>query len=159
MENTKNYLHLNQNYLVNLAKVNFLSYSEKEECKGKATILGVDSLEIVPIYAISTSFNILQNRTLQIQEMIVDNQKVDFAQKTILLSTNVIIALYSSGCNFTNINLSTDYFETYDSFYFIRALKLEEKEFRIVNSDINTGGAFFTSYEILNSYFENIRLD
>jgi hypothetical protein len=159
LENTRSFLYLNDNYIVGAKKVNFVTYTEDEDILGRSTIIGVDSHENVPIYAIPTSFNILQNRTLLLQEMIWSNPEIDITEKNILLSVDTIVAFHSSGCSFTNIDFSSEYTEAFSSYNFFRAIQVEEKEFRLVNSDINSAGMFFITYDVLNSHFENIRLD
>ena len=155
-EDTVNYLHVSQNYIVNINSVKIMTYSDIfSNAANRATIIGTDIENVSPIYTISTSFSILKSKQLLMEEKVSQSEYIiDLDKETINYEASVIMVINS---NFTlfSIDIISDYNSKLSQYHTIRGSSMDYKLMNITNVDFNVSGYLVTITSSLDIHIQN----
>ena len=158
MENTINYLMMYQSAIVNITQVEIMPYSDDElVTPGMATLTGIDSGTLEDTKG--TTFNILQDFTLQMDEMLFDNSDIPDGEKSEIEISPYIILAHRSSLTIDNMMFRSDYSTLIGDKIFILGINIGEGMVKLTNQDWSINGQNFYTTTNLNLHIENITVD
>ena len=150
MENSTNYLLLNNNYIINMTAVNVMTYSNSSLTAGQATIVLRETK--VSMLSQHTKYNIL--KTTDLNTTIVSN-----ANSNYLLDSNKNIVLYMTSFSINNFRVLSEYASINSDYSMIKAYLLGSKQVWIQNMFFQISGGIFKTTDPLNMTVQNIAFD
>ena len=150
MENSTNYLLLNNNYIINMTAVNVMTYSNSSSTAGQATIVLRETN--VSMLSQQTKYNIL--KTTDLNTTIVSN-----ANSNYLLDSNKNIVLYMTSFSINNFSVLSEYASINSDYSMIKAYLLGSKQVWIQNMFFQISGGIFKTTDPLNMTVQNIVFD
>ena len=158
MENTESYLHVFNNYIVNITYVEIMTYSSNESAiPSKANITSLEQSTLVD--SPGTSLNILRNYELRITEAINGKPDITDAEKSKIELSKFVILILRSNFFINKFVLNTQYGSLQEANYSFFPVYLQEKLFKGTNFDFRTAGIILDSSDPLNIHIENIDID
>ena len=138
MENTNNYIYVENSFIVNITLVEMLSYSDDETVTtpGKPIITAIEREEMTN--SRGTSLNILQNYEMRTSEIIVNNSNITDYESLRLQAESYVFIIIKSSFHMDNFELTTIYKSLLDRLFFYpvyiqhRLIKLTNIDFRII---------------------------
>lgn len=119
MEDTTNYLYINENYIIGLYNLEITTYSD-DNIDSYASITGTDQTDLETIPLIPTVFNILHNTSLLISDNIENSDMLSSDDINAILSSDGIFIIGQSGLTITNIDLKTEHSSIFLEYYFFK---------------------------------------
>ncbi|CAI2367995.1 unnamed protein product [Moneuplotes crassus] len=150
MESTNNYLQLNRNYLINIGRVNFLSYSDQEGAIKSANLILTD--EEILLFSPKTQYHVLKNSDLNI------SLASDASPQALGLITKIIF-VYKTELSFTNIKIMSKYSDEEVDYNFVYALGQNERTVNFTNVHSQTSGSILLSLDHIAVYLKNYLFD
>ena len=158
-EGTTNYLKLQHNYILNIYNVTIDTYFDGSTSNEKAKIIAIDSDSADISYVVSTVFNIQQNNSLNIQQVLDQFEQLSESEKLLVITQPAIIVCLSSNFYFNNIDISSEYDNEMSNFYFFRFINPLYKNIRISNSNIGVSGTILYADKQVEATLENLKID
>ena len=163
-ENTKNYIDLSFNYIINMTMVTISSYSITSRTPSKAIIVAGEVNDptqgnITAYYSNTTVFNILLNTKLNKDKQLFSSLLLSSTELSYLSRQTQVVMVHKSNFTIDNIVLNSTFNDINSKYVFIFLIYLQNRNFRMTNVDTQTSGAIIYTSDPLNVFLENINID
>ena len=135
------------------------TYSDNSTSSERAKIIAIDSDSVDIVYVMPTIFNILQNTTLDIQQVLDQDSQLSESDKILVMTESAVIVCLSSNFYMNNIDLFSEYDDETDYIYYFRLINPMYKSIKISNSYINVSGMILYADEQVEATLENLIFD
>ena len=163
-ENTKNYVDLSFNYIINITTVTISSYSTTSSTPSKATIVAGEAnnptqANITAYYSNTTVFNILLSTKLNTSKQIFSNSLLSSTELSYLSQKAQVVMVHRSNFTIENIVLNSTFSDINSQRMFFLAVYLQNRNFKMINIDSRISGWIVFTYDPMNLHLENIDVD
>ena len=135
------------------------TYSDNSTSSERAKIIAIDSDSVDIVYVMPTIFNILQNTTFDIQQVLDQDSQLSESDKILVMTESAVIVCLSSNFYINNIDLFSEYDDETDYIYYFRLINPMYKSIKISNSYINVSGMILYADEQVEATLENLIFD
>ena len=157
MEYTRSELPINKGNLVNITNVDIRPYTLRSVDADKATIVGIEEIDIVADP--STSFSIIKSYELRVDDMITNNTNItDEEVLKVTIEDSLILCLKSS-VTLQNLELTTEYDSVFSDYMFVYPVFLQDRRATFKDLHFRTSGTILRAYDPLYLYIENLDVD
>ena len=143
-------------YIINISKVNILTYTSASSSTVRPKIYSV--LSGVTLISPKTLFNIISNTTLNLNPQI-SNPILTSKEQTDLKTVFVGFMIDRWDFTIDGIDFETYQTQTTKTFTWIKAIYEQSKSVTLRNMNLVIGGNMFDSFDPLNLYLQNLNID
>ena len=143
-------------YIINVSKVNLLTYTSASSSTVRPKIYSV--LSGVTLISPKTLFNIISNTTLNLNPQIA-NPILTSKEQTDLQTAFVGFMIDRWDFTIDGIDFQTNHSNISNSFTWIKAIYEQSKSVTLRNMNLVIGGNMFDSFDPLNLYLQNLNID
>ena len=146
-----------KNYIINMTSVSIDSYSTGLNSPSNAIMYGIRSK--IPVFSLDTSFNLLVNDTLNLNEA-MKLGSISYSEQLKLQLSNINIHLSRTSLSMNRITLTRDIIadNQYESI-FIEAIYLQENLIHMSNMYIQLTGFIMHTFDPMSLIVENTYID
>ena len=163
-ENTKNYVDLSFNYIINITTVIISSYSSTSSTPSKATLVAGEvndptQANITSYYSNTTIFNILLSTKLNKSKLTLHSTLLNSTELNNLSKQTQVIMVHRSNFTIENIVLNSTFNDINSKYFFFFTIYLQNRNFRMTNIDSRISGGIILWYDPMNLFLTNVDID
>ena len=150
------YIEDGTTFILNITNVSITSYSVDSKTSNKAKLIPTQIFQST--HSKKTMLNLLSNANMKLEDKI--NQGIYSDSENLALNTNqATILVLRSNLHIDKIDFEREYIDYGEETLLFNPVYLQDKTFKLTNSDINVTGIILNSVDPLHGHFENIIID